>query len=152
MQKAMDLVDEWHRPASRCFIAHALPLALLPGLEFDCTPRAFFRLCLQLLSCGILLVIFLGGLTTGTDQEVELVGQGAVREATRDGVENTRAGWCVVHAEVVAMEQVISGDIIQSAYCFCVSIMGEYTSDDKVHDDAAHMAQELGDGHDLPGL
>src|SRR5438552_7442647 len=50
------------------------------------------------------------------------------------------------------MEQVISGDIIQSTYCFCISIVGEHSSDDKVHHDTTHLAQELGDGHELPGL
>src|SRR5437870_5057795 len=50
------------------------------------------------------------------------------------------------------MEQVISGDIVQSTYCLCISIVGQHTPDDKVHHDTTHLAQELGDSHELPGF
>ena len=43
-----------------------------------------------------------------------LIDQGRVGEVARQGVEDTAADRCFLHAEVMAMEQVVGGHVVES--------------------------------------
>src|SRR5437867_11216429 len=82
-------------------IPHACPCALVPRFQTYGTSRAFtafiFFLPFHLRVPVSPRLRVLLRLTAGTDQQVELVSQDAVREATRAGIEHTRADRCVIH-------------------------------------------------------
>ena len=51
------------------------------------------------------------------------VGQVGVRQVARDGVEDAGADRGVVHAEVVAVEDVVGGDVVQAARGVLVAVV-----------------------------
>src|SRR5690606_8068916 len=87
-------------------------------------------------------------------QQLILVDQLTLRETTRHGVEDARAGRRFLEAEVIAMEQVIRGHVVQ----WMVPGRGlglpvrQHTADDEIHHDAAYVAEELAHRHELTGL
>ena len=65
-----------------------------------------------------------------------------IRDVAGKGVEDAGAGGRVAHAEVVAVEQVVGGGVVQRRRG--LALHGEQAVDDEGHHHAAHVAQELG--------
>ncbi len=79
-------------------------------------------------------------------------GQVVVGEVAGDGVEDAGAGGGVLHAEVVAVEDVVGRDVVQAARGVLVAVPGQDPPDDEIDDQAADGPEELGDLHELARL
>lgn len=68
-----------------------------------------------------------------------LVDEGCVREVARQGVEDAAANGGLFYAEIVAMEQVVRGYVVEAGHGF-LAVAGEYATDDEIDDHAPHCA------------
>src|SRR5579875_1407277 len=110
----MYLIDErWRRRAGQG-VAQASTLALVPLLQAHTTACPLFRLAVVALS--LVFVVLVRCLAARLRQEIVASDQRVVREATGDGVENAWPDRHTRHAEVVAVQQVIGGHIVQAAH------------------------------------
>ena len=78
-------------------------------------------------------------------QEIQPPRQVRVRDVAGKGVEDAGTGRGVAQAEVVVVEQVVGGGVVQRGRG--LALHGEQAVDHEGHHHAPHVAQELGHQH-----
>ena len=138
------------RPARR-FQAEAASPAPVPRLELHLCAASAFAVVLAFIVLGGVVFEVVGCRTVlGLCQKVVLVHQRRVGEVAGQGVEYAAAHRSVLHAEVIAVQQVVGGHVVQAGNGFR-AITGQYPAYDEINNHPPHLAQELRNGHNLVG-
>src|SRR5260221_2760870 len=139
VHKAVNLVDKrwWRRAGS--IVAQTGTFALVPRLQSHGATRSFLQFHSAIFA-SLSVILLNCGLATGASQQVIAANEIGILEVAGDGVEDARPDGRALHAEVVAVEQIIGSHIIQSAHRLSAAIMGEYAPNHKIRHHTPHMA------------
>ena len=134
--RAVEAVDERWRVAVVGGFAEGLGGAAVPGLQAGLAAGTG--------GCGLVVfaIAFFVIRRLPPCQQIQPPRQVRVRDVAGEGVEDAGAGGRVAQAEVVAVEQVVGGGVVQRRRG--LALHGEQAVDDEGHHHAAHVAQELG--------
>ena len=145
VHQLVHLVDEGHRPSARCFKTEVSSPASVPGFELDfgAAPDVGF------LGRVVLFKLVAGPSLARLGQQIVLIHQGRVREVARQSVENAAADGRLRHTEVMTMEEVVGGHVVESGHGLLPAVLRQHAADDEIDHHPPHLAQELRDGHAL---
>src|SRR5205085_12021191 len=120
------------------------------------TARTFYLLYTiihtHILSLYDNILIHVYALSTCPHQQIILAPQQAIREVTREGIEDARPNRRAFHAKIVTMQQVVRGHVIQPAHRIGPPILCQHAPDHKIRHHASHVPQEFRHAHRLPWL